>query len=110
MGAIQGEFEHLVLLSTMRLGEGAFTAAIVAELEDRTGRDVAPPAVYVALRRLENKDLVSSAMRRGNDEGQLRERRFFKVTKEGFASLRESRSQLSRMWDGYEALLNESES
>ena len=107
MGAIQGEFEHLVLLSTMRLGEGAFTAAIVTELEERTGRDVAPPAVYVALRRLEKKEMVTSLMRRGSDEGQLRERRFFEVTDAGLSALRDSRAQLSRMWEGYETVLGE---
>lgn len=107
MGAIQGEFEHLVLLSTMRLGQGAFTAAIVAELEDRTGREVAPPAVYVALRRLEKKELVTSAMLRGDDQGQLRERRFFEVTEAGLDALRDSRDQLSRMWEGYESVLGE---
>jgi len=107
VGTIQGEFEHLVLLSTMRLGDEAFTAAIVEELETRTGREVAPPAVYVALRRLEKKGLARSALRRNGDTGAVRERRFFAVTAAGLEALRESRRHLTAMWSGFEDDLGE---
>ncbi len=39
-GAILGEFEQLVLLALLRLGNGAFGAAIHREIVARTGRDV----------------------------------------------------------------------
>lgn len=104
---IQGEFEHHVLLATLRLDEGAFTAAIVVELEERTGREVAPAAVYVALRRLEAKGLVSSSLRTGDEPGQLRERRFFQVTPAGLDALRTSRTRLGRLWEGFESVLQE---
>jgi DNA-binding PadR family transcriptional regulator len=104
---IQGEFEHQVLLVTLRLGDSAFTAAIVTELEDRAQRSVSPAAVYVALRRLEKKALVRSAMRTGDGPGQLRERRFFSVTSDGVAALRASRARLGRLWEGLESVLAE---
>lgn len=104
---IQGEFEHHVLLATLRLGERAFTSSIVVELEERTGREVAPAAVYVALRRMEAKDLVTSAMRTGDEAGALRERRYFTVTDEGLAALRASRTHLARLWEGFESILAE---
>jgi len=104
---IQGEFEHRVLLTTLRLGASAFTSSIVVELEARTGREVAPAAVYVALRRLESKGLVESAMRRDDEAGQLRERRFFAATAEGVSALRESRMELGRLWEGLESLLGD---
>lgn len=109
MGAsdLQGEFEHHVLLATMRLGAGAFTSSIVVELEERTGREVAPAAVYVALRRLEGKGLVRSRKRRGDEAGQMRERRFFEVTRAGLDALRTSRARLGRLWEGFELLLAE---
>lgn len=104
---IQGEFEHHVLLATLRLGDEAFTAAIVVELEERASREVAPAAVYVALRRLEAKGLVRSRLAKGDGPGQLRERRFFNVTDEGLDALRTSRARLARLSEGLESVLAE---
>lgn len=105
---IQGEFEHHVLLAALRLGDRAFTASIVEELEGRTDRDVAPAAVYVALRRMESKGLAASEMRTDDESGPLRERRFFTVSDRGLTALRSSRAQLGRLWEGFESLLAES--
>jgi len=59
-GAVLGEFEQLVLLALLRLGNGAFGAAIHREIVTRTGRDVPAAAVYVTLDRLEAKKMVVS--------------------------------------------------
>jgi DNA-binding PadR family transcriptional regulator len=59
-GPILGEFELLVLLALMRLGNGAFGAAIHREIVTRTGRDTPIGAVYVTLERLERKRMVCS--------------------------------------------------
>ena len=107
---IQGEFEHRVLLATLRLDEGAFTAAVVVELEERTGREVAPSAVYIALRRLEKKRLVTSELRTDEgpgSEGSRRERRFFTPTRVGLRALRESRADYLRLWEGLGDVLAE---
>lgn len=102
MGAkeVLGEFEHHVLLAALRLADGAYSAAIVLELEERTGREVAPAAVYIALRRLEENGLVRSAMRESEGRGGRRERRHFEVTEEGLEMLRESRRRFERLWEG----------
>ena len=55
-----GEFEQMVLLAILHLGEDVYGVPIVDEIARRTGREVAPAAVYVTLRRLEEKGLVSS--------------------------------------------------
>src|SRR5262245_61106881 len=60
IGSIVGEFEQLVLLALLRLGNGAFGAAIHREIVSRTGRDIPPGAVYVTLDRLESKKMVCS--------------------------------------------------
>src|SRR3954447_10183000 len=59
-GAAIGEFEQLVLISLLRLGNGAFGAAIHREIATRTGRTISPAAVYVTLDRLEAKRMVCS--------------------------------------------------
>lgn len=57
---IVGEFEHLVLLALVRLGNGAYGAAIRREIRERTGRDAAIGSVYMALGRLERKKMIAS--------------------------------------------------
>ena len=100
-----GEFEHQVLLAALRLGEDAYSAAIVLELETRAGREVATAAVYIALRRLEEAGLVTSTISGHAAAGGRRERRYFHVTDQGIDLLRASREQLLRLWSGIEPLL-----
>lgn len=59
-GSILGEFEQLVLLALLRLGNGAYGAAIHKEIVTRTGREAPVSAVYVTLERLERKRMVCS--------------------------------------------------
>ena len=68
----------MVLLAILHLGEDVYGVPIVDEIARRTGREVAPAAVYVTLRRLEEKGLVSSWMgestaERGGKARRLRE-------------------------------------
>lgn len=102
-----GALEQQVLLAVVRLGDGAYSASIVRELEERTGREVAPAAVYIALRRLEENGVASSTLRppRGDDGG--RERRYFAVEPAGLELLRESRRRLESLWEGLDGLLEE---
>lgn len=51
-----------MLLAMMRLDSRAYGVLIVLELEKQTGRSIAPSAVYVTLRRLEKKGLLTSSM------------------------------------------------
>jgi DNA-binding PadR family transcriptional regulator len=95
-----GEFEQMVLLSIVQLGEDVYGVPIVDEIERRTGRSVSPAAVYVTLRRLEQKGLLSSSMSDPTPERGGKARRCVKVTGAGLESLRESRRVLDRMWKG----------
>ena len=99
-----GEFEHRVLLTILRLGSESYSVPIVLELEKRTGKPVAPAAVYIALRRLESRGLVSSKMQQGEDSG--RARRYFKVEEAGVERLRESRRELEALWEGLDPVLD----
>ncbi|HZO57313.1 MAG TPA: helix-turn-helix transcriptional regulator, partial [Bryobacteraceae bacterium] len=55
-----GEFEQLILLAILRLGDQAYGVTIRAEIAERAGRTAAPGALYTALDRLEDKGLVKS--------------------------------------------------
>ncbi len=95
-----GEFEHLILLAVIRLGEEAFGVPIIREVEARTGREVSQAAAYLTLRRLEEKGWVAgrpgeSTSRRGG-----RAKRYYTVTEIGRQKLREARNSLLSMWTG----------
>ena len=70
---VAGELELWVLLALMRLGNGAFGAAIHREIVVRTGRDLPASSVYVTLDRLEGKRMVVSYT--GNPTGERGGRR-----------------------------------
>ncbi|UCG86270.1 MAG: helix-turn-helix transcriptional regulator [Gemmatimonadota bacterium] len=100
-----GEFEHQVLLAILRKGFESYSVEIVLELEERTGREVATAAVYVALLRLEKKGLLESAVvQPGEDGGHAR--RYFRLTPEALRSLQGSRQALLSLWDGVESKLD----
>jgi DNA-binding PadR family transcriptional regulator len=61
-GAYLGQFELMVLLALMRLGEDAYGVTIAGELEEQTGREVVVASVYATLDRLQDRGLVSSSL------------------------------------------------
>ena len=93
-----GEFEHHVLLALVRLGGRARGAAVVLELEDATGRAVSPAAVFVALRRLEQRGYARSTKREARPGEGGRGRREFQITSAGTAKLADSRRTFERLW------------
>src|SRR3954470_3830580 len=97
-----GEFEHLVLLAILRLGDAAYAPAILEELETRTGRPPSPGSMYVTLDRLEEKGMLRSRLADANGG---RPRRYVRVTPLGVRQLRESRSALLELWSGLEGVL-----
>ncbi len=105
-----GEFEQLLLLAVVHLGDNAYGVTIRREIEARTGRDVATGALYTALDRLERKGFVRSAMSEPTAERGGRSRRHFWIKAAGAAALRESRARLDRMWAGLTADLGKSRS
>jgi DNA-binding PadR family transcriptional regulator len=100
-----GEFEHMVLLAILHLGDGVYGVPIVDEIQRRTGRTVAPAAVYITLRRLEQKALLTSWMSDSTPERGGKSRRCVKVTDAGLDILRESRKLLDSMWQGLDPKL-----
>ena len=102
-----GEFEQQVLLVVLRLGGESYSVAIGDELEERTGREVATAAVYVALRRLEKKGLLTSRLEEPHESGESHPRRYFALTEAGLEPLRTARRSMLRLWDGLEPVLDE---
>jgi len=100
-----GEMEHLVLLAILRLGQDAYGIPILNEVSSQSGRGVARATVYVALKRLERKGLVTSHLGDSTPERGGRAKRFFRLKPAGLKALRESRARFLRLWREYEAVL-----
>ncbi|MEM7414893.1 MAG: PadR family transcriptional regulator [Gemmatimonadota bacterium] len=96
---ILGEFEHLVLLTVLQLGEDAYGVSVTERLAEQTGQDVAQAAVYLTLRRLEKKGWLQGHSSRSPGAGDRRTRKTYTVTPDGRTRLAEAQSTLRSMWD-----------
>ena len=103
-----GEFEQLVLLTILRLGPETYGVPIVEELARHTSRPILRPSVYVALRRLEEKGLISSHLGSPEPRRGGRARRYFKLEPAAMELLREARRTLLSLWEGVTPQLDES--
>ena len=101
-----GDIEHLVLLAILRLGPDAYGIPILDVVAARSGRDVSRATIYVALKRLEQKGLVSSRLGESTPERGGRAKRFFKLKPSGLKALRESRAMFLNLWRDYESVLD----
>ena len=101
-----GEFEQLVLLAILRLGDEAYGVPILEEIQRHADRAILRPAVYVALGRLEDKGLVRSRPGEASSARRGRPRKYFEVSPEGLSRLRESRETLLSMWEGLQAVFD----
>lgn len=100
-----GEFEQIVLLAILRLGDDAYGVPIKQNIEQRTGRSLTVGALYRTLDRLEEKGYVSSAFSDPTPERGGRSKRYFKIKPLGVRTLRVSRDALAAMWEGLEPLV-----
>lgn len=95
-----GEFEQLVILALLRLGDNAYGMRVRREIEERTRRSVSLGAVYTTLERLETKGYVSSRIGDPTPERGGRAKKFFRVEGAGESALRQSREAYITMASG----------
>jgi DNA-binding PadR family transcriptional regulator len=95
-----GNFETMVLLSLLRLGEGAYGVPITDEIERQSRRRVAVGSVYAALERLERKGLVTSHWGEPTAARGGRAKKHFTVTASGLKELRHTQKTLINLWRG----------
>jgi len=107
-GETLGEFEHLVLLAIIRLGNDAYGMQVRRELSACTGRDVSIGAVYATLERLTAKAWIGSTLGEATPERGGRAKRSFYVTGAGIRASNRTRSELAAMLEGLSFPLPES--
>ena len=100
-----GEFEQVVLLALLRLGNGTWGAEIRREIQDRLGRELPVSVVYVTLRRMEQKGWVKSYVGEPTRERGGRRRRHYLMDTPGEHALGKSYRALKTMIEGLEERL-----
>jgi DNA-binding PadR family transcriptional regulator len=95
-----GEFEHLIVLALLRLGDRAYGVTVRQEIELRVDREVSIGAVYATLDRLERKGYVTSQRGDPTPERGGRSKRFFKVTGDGVEAVSRTHRALQSMTEG----------
>jgi len=99
-GRFLAEFELYVTLAVSRLGDDAYGASILREIEERTGRPVSIGALYATLARLEDKGLVRVTASDPEPGQRGRPRKYCRLTARGEEYARHSAHMLQRMMEG----------
>ena len=100
-----GEFEQVVLLALLRLGNGTWGAAIRRDIQERIGRELPVSVVYVTLQRMERKGFVKSYVGEPTKERGGRRRRHYLIDTLGEQALGRSYRALRKMSEGLEERL-----
>jgi DNA-binding PadR family transcriptional regulator len=95
-----GEFEQLVLLAVLRLGDEAYAVSIRQAIEEAAARTVSRGALYTTLERLEAKGFLKSRIGEPTADRGGRARRYQQVTPTGLRALRAAREAVSRLSEG----------
>lgn len=95
-----GEFEQIVLLAILRLGDAAYGVTIGTEITACTGREPTPGALYTTLDRLEEKGLISSRLGEPTRQRGGRAKRYFTVNARGRAAITRAQQSYRRLLEG----------
>jgi PadR family transcriptional regulator, regulatory protein PadR len=106
-GDYLGNFDLLLLLALLRLGDDAYGVTIAQELEEQTGREVVVASVYARLESLQERGLVASSLGDPTPERGGRAKRYFHITGAGIREIRDARRALTNMWKGLPELKGE---
>ena len=103
--SILGEFEQVVLLAILRLGDDAYAVTIRDEILQCTGRDVSRGSIYITLDRLETKGYLTSRLADSTPERGGRAKRYYELRPRAIEALKEGRRALVALWRGLESVL-----
>jgi DNA-binding PadR family transcriptional regulator len=98
-----GDFEQLVLLALVRIGDRAYGVTIHDEIVRRARRDVTVASVYKTLERLEDKGFVASTIGEPTAERGGRRKKYFRLQPAGRRALTQALASIRRMTAGLAA-------
>jgi PadR family transcriptional regulator PadR len=98
------DFELMLLLAILRVGDWAYGVPIAREIETLGERTVMLAAVYTGLDRLEANGLLSSSVGSPTPERGGRAKRYFRVTPAGMKAVRQAKRAFTQLWSGVPGL------
>jgi DNA-binding PadR family transcriptional regulator len=101
---VLGEFELLVVLAVLQLGDSAYPLAVAEEIERTSDRKASRPAVLITLDRLEEKGLLTSRYGDPTPVRGGRSRRVFLPRPLAVRAARESIRRIKALSKGLEGL------
>ena len=99
-----GEFEQVVLLAVLRLGENAYGVTVLNEIAECTGREPARGALYTTIDRMEEKGLVRTWLGDPTPQRGGRAKRYIKVTTRGRAAVIAAQRSYQSLLQGLDLL------
>ena len=100
-------FELMVMLAIIRIGDDAYGVSVSNEIETTTGSPVLLGSVYDTLTRLQEKGLIVSTMGEATPERGGRAKRHFRTTARGLRIVRDTQKSLVKLWKGLPQLKGE---
>lgn len=94
------DFEFMLLLAILRVGDDAYGVSIAREIEAFGERTVMIGAAYTGLARLETNGFVSSSVGPSTPERGGRAKRYFRVTPSGMEAVRQAKRAFTQLWSG----------
>lgn len=100
MGYQLGEFEQLLLLALLRLGDSVSGAQVMNEIEERTGRPVSAGAIYTGFGRLARKGYVTAELGPPSPRRGGKSQKLYTLEATGKSALESSYRAIERMAAG----------
>jgi DNA-binding PadR family transcriptional regulator len=95
-----GEFEQVVLMALLHLGENGYGLTIRRDIQKRAKRNVSLGALYSALNRMESKGYVSSWLGDPTPQRGGKSKRYFRIEPAGVLALQRTQTMLALMAKG----------
>ncbi len=93
--------EELVMLTILKLKEGAYLIAIVDRLSELTGKKVSLTSVHLPLSRLEKKSLIKGEFGEATAVRGGRRKKIYRITQAGYEMLDEHKRISDLLWKDY---------
>lgn len=98
-----GEFEELVLLTTVVLQENAYGVEIKRELENRVGERLSVGSIQTSLKRLEEKGFLTSRFGEATNKRGGKRKRIYTPTSYAHKVLDELKAIRADLWKAFPA-------
>lgn len=100
-----GEFEELVLLSVVLLGQQAYGVEIKKALEDRLQETLSVGSIQNSLKRMEEKGFLTSEFGEATKQRGGKRKRYYTATAQGQMVLEEMRAVRSKFYSAIPAII-----